>query len=188
MSAIIQAIIECIQGPSDSRTSLISVSDCEAERAANNIADALFTTSKDGKDLEKELDEIVGIYGWTEKIALHLWNSLAKALSQGASMGPTMTKAFDDAVAAAADFARDHPAYCAILALGVLVALAPWIIEALGFAEVGIVEDSLAAAWQAKYAGYVPKGSLFSFFQRLGMVWRRKIHVSASVSRDISSF
>ena len=30
---------------------------------------------------------------------------------------------------------------------------------------------SFAATWQARYAGYVPKGSLFSFFQRLGMKW-----------------
>ena len=32
---------------------------------------------------------------------------------------------------------------------------------------------SWAARWQATYMGFVPKGSLFSFFQRLGMTkWR----------------
>ena len=32
---------------------------------------------------------------------------------------------------------------------------------------------SWAARWQATYMGYVPKGSLFSFFQRMGMTkWR----------------
>ena len=32
---------------------------------------------------------------------------------------------------------------------------------------------SWAARWQATYMGLVPKGSLFSFFQRLGMTkWR----------------
>ena len=36
---------------------------------------------------------------------------------------------------------------------------------------------TFAAAWQTRYAGYVPKGSLFSFFQRLGMVWGRKFIV-----------
>jgi len=33
---------------------------------------------------------------------------------------------------------------------------------------------SFAALWQSRYAGHVPAGSLFSFFQRLGMVWRMK--------------
>lgn len=28
---------------------------------------------------------------------------------------------------------------------------------------------SFAAEWQSTYAGFVPKGSLFSFLQRLGM-------------------
>lgn len=32
---------------------------------------------------------------------------------------------------------------------------------------------SWAAAWQARYAGLVPKGSLFSFLQRLGMTYGR---------------
>lgn len=29
--------------------------------------------------------------------------------------------------------------------------------------------DSFAALWQSRYAGLVPKGSLFSLLQRLGM-------------------
>lgn len=69
-------------------------------------------------------------------------------------------------------FARDHPAYATLIALGVLAILTPWVIEALGFSELGPVEGSFAAAWQRLYAGFVPKGSLFSFFQRLGM-WIR---------------
>ena len=36
------------------------------------------------------------------------------------------------------------------------------------FCELG----SWAAAWQSEYMGLVPKGSLFSFFQRLGMTWK----------------
>ena len=55
----------------------------------------------------------------------------------------------------------------------------PWVVEVLGFSELGPVEGwspkcvgSFAAWWQSTYAGYVPAGSLFSFFQRLGMVWK----------------
>ncbi|KAF2263400.1 hypothetical protein CC78DRAFT_581489 [Lojkania enalia] len=43
---------------------------------------------------------------------------------------------------------------------------------ALGFGELGPIEGSFAALWQSRYAGYVPSGSLFSFFQRLGMTWQ----------------
>jgi hypothetical protein len=36
-----------------------------------------------------------------------------------------------------------------------------------------MLTETFAARWQAQFLGYVPKGSLFSFFQRLGMVtWR----------------
>jgi hypothetical protein len=51
------------------------------------------------------------------------------------------------------------------------VIIVPWVIEALGFAELGPVEGTFASWWQSTYGGLVPKGSLFSFFQRLGMVW-----------------
>jgi hypothetical protein len=37
-----------------------------------------------------------------------------------------------------------------------------------------LLVGTFAAWWQSTYAGEVPAGSLFSFFQRLGMVWRRK--------------
>jgi hypothetical protein len=73
----------------------------------------------------------------------------------------------------------------------------PWVLEALGFAELGPVEGeidtsqiakkiliklsgSFAAWWQSTYRGYVTQKSLFSFFQRLGMVWRRSV-VKASL-------
>ena len=69
----------------------------------------------------------------------------------------------------AAGFAQEHPAYTTFIALGILALIAPWVLEVLGFAMEGIVEDSWAALWQSKYAGFVPKRSLFSFFQRLGM-------------------
>jgi hypothetical protein len=89
-------------------------------------------------------------------------------------MGQAMKEAFEKAISEAVGFAREHPAYCTLIALGILVALGlPWAIEALGFAELGPLEGSFAAWWQARYAGYVPKGSLFSFLQRLGMIWKK---------------
>jgi hypothetical protein len=37
--------------------------------------------------------------------------------------------------------------------------------------------ESFAAWWQSRYAGYVPKNSWFSFFQRLGMKWGKSVGV-----------
>lgn len=86
-----------------------------------------------------------------------------------------MAKAASDALTqaegAAIGFAKEHPAYATLIALGILAALMPWVLEILGFGGLGPIDGSFAAAWQSKYAGYVPKGSLFSYFQRLGMKW-----------------
>ena len=91
-----------------------------------------------------------------------------------------MIDAYDSATDAADrlfQFAKDHPVASAglltIVAVGVLVILAPAVVEALGFAELGPLEGSFAAWWESTYAGFVPKGSLFSFLQRLGMTWAR---------------
>jgi hypothetical protein len=89
-------------------------------------------------------------------------------------------------------FAKGHPVLCTSVALGILVILAPFVIKALGFGELGPIEgmpviidvkgDILmscfllvgtpATRWQSTYRGSVPAGSSFSFFQRRGMKLR----------------
>ncbi|KAK7927859.1 hypothetical protein PG985_004857 [Apiospora marii] len=93
-------------------------------------------------------------------------------------MGNAMKVAYgraSEAADALFQFTKDHPIATAgmltIIAVGILVILAPAFVEALGFAELGPIEGSFAAWWESTYAGYIPKGSLFSFFQRLGMLW-----------------
>ena len=54
-----------------------------------------------------------------------------------------MKDALDRAYGAAAEFAHDHPVFLTLLALGVLVALAPYVIELLGFGELGPIEGEL---------------------------------------------
>ncbi|MCJ1309697.1 hypothetical protein MMC25_003357 [Agyrium rufum] len=125
--------------------------------------------------LQKTIDDIVSANGWTENIAKAILGGVENALKTGAQMGKTMQEAAEKAMAAATGFARDHPYYTALIAVGVLVILSPWTLEILGFGELGIVEESFAACWQAMYRGYVSRGSLFAFFQRLGMVWRRHL-------------
>lgn len=136
-------------------------------------------------------------------------------------MGKTMHHAFQRALAEAQvtlkdwrHLPRDHPVWCTLVVLGMLVPLAPWALEALGFAEMGIVEGvhslslslclflyfflltflsimtnlttgSLAARWQSTFGGYVSSDSLFAFFQRLGMVWRRASKGKMGKSRII---
>lgn len=163
------------------------------EAMAREILDELFKAeSKD--ELQSKISAIVTTSSWKSKLAEHVLNVLANAIKQAVPMAQALKEAFDKAAAAAAEFAQDHPELVTLIALGVLALLVPWALEALGFAEIGIVEGVLhaslfvsarrlgvsevantstgswAAAWQAKYAGWVPKGSLFSFFQRLGMI------------------
>ncbi|OCL04818.1 hypothetical protein AOQ84DRAFT_399893 [Glonium stellatum] len=145
------------------------------EDIASDVLSTLYHAEKEGHNLDQELQDIVGAYGWTEDIAKAILVGLEAALKNGASMGQAMKNAFDRAINAAEEFVEDHPVFCTLVALGILVVLAPWAIEALGFGELGPIEGSFAAAWQSRYARYVPKGSLFSFFQQLGMKWPRTL-------------
>jgi hypothetical protein len=54
-------------------------------------------------------------------------------------MGQAMKDAFDKSVAATTGLAHDHPVFCTLVALGILVTLAPLFIKALGFGELGPV-------------------------------------------------
>lgn len=138
------------------------------------------------------LDTIVGTNGWTENLAKWILEKLSLALQKGQDeLGPTVKEAYHKAWEVARSmegFVVEHPVFCTVVALGVLVScqfctemracanvlqaiIAPWVIEALGFSELGPVEGTFASWWQSTYGGLVPKGSLFSFFQRLGMVW-----------------
>ena len=145
--------------------------------------------------------DVVHETGWYEDLAAAVLTGLENALKALAPMGQAMKDAYDKATQIVADvlkFGKEHPVFCAVVALGILVILAPWAIEAVGFGELGPIEGlcisvyvegytmlmccllvgTFAAWWQSRYAGYVPRGSLFSFFQRLGMVWRLKLVAS----------
>ena len=58
-------------------------------------------------------------------------------------MATAMAEATKEATDTALEFAKEHPYYTAliiagtIIAVGVLVTLAPWVLEALGFAARG---------------------------------------------------
>jgi len=177
-----------------------------AELVASQILTALLSAPKPGPTLDASILSIIhthrpsttSAHNWYASIAEALFHKLESLLKQGtARLSGAMADAFRDAskaVDAVGEFAREHPLWTAavvgVVVFGIMVLLAPYLLEALGFAELGPLEGkrfacfwdevradgvgglgSFAAGWQARYLGAVPKGSLFSFFQRLGMVW-----------------
>jgi hypothetical protein len=115
------------------------------------IRDALSilrAAEKCGAELEAQLDNLVVSTGWTEWIAENVLAGIETALRDGREkMGQAMAMAYDEAARAADEvfkFAESHPMLAAglitIIAVGILVIMAPMIVEALGFAELGPLE------------------------------------------------
>ncbi|XMA12314.1 hypothetical protein WAI453_005105 [Rhynchosporium graminicola] len=142
---------------------------------ASSLLSTLFTSSKSISSLQVHLSsQIHSQNRLTTRLAQHLLDGLVHALNSGKVMGSTMREAFDKASTVAEEFAEKHPVVVAVMvtlvAIGILVLVMPWAVEALGFGELGPIEGSFAALWQAAFPD-VTAGSWFAFFQRLGMVW-----------------
>ncbi|KAM0483145.1 hypothetical protein ACHAPX_002591 [Trichoderma viride] len=157
------------------------------DKVAADIVSILLRSEKHGASLKIQLDETVGTLGWSEMLAKRVLNALVGAIREGRDkMGPAFAKAYDDAAKEAdsvfhslVEDARNHPlelvatVLITVIAIGVLVVLAPYVLELLGFGELGPTAGTFASWWESTYAGYIPAGSMFSFFQRLGMIWGR---------------
>lgn len=107
---------------------------------STTIVATLLEAEKPGQALKRRLDDVVAASGWTEHIAEAVLNNLVQAIRACQHAGTAMTEALEKSTAAAVDFAHEHPLYATVIALGVLVVLAPWVIEALGFGELGPVQ------------------------------------------------
>ncbi|MDI1487887.1 MAG: hypothetical protein OHK93_007160 [Ramalina farinacea] len=160
---VLQAIFPCI--PAQRKTStpkrdlavdnekLALYTDEEPSRisiaeATESIIDTLRNAEKPGADLKSSIDSIVHqAGGWSERIATAVLNALVKVLQNvEAKMGPVLKEAYERACSVAngvEGFIRDHPVFVTVLALGVLVALTPYLLEMLGFAELGIVRGKV---------------------------------------------
>jgi hypothetical protein len=162
-----------------------------AEDIADKVVCAIQGAEKGDNELRLNIKEIVGD-GWTENVAQWVLSKLEQTLQDTSKMGGALKEAYDtvlEVALAVEGFVTDHPVFCTVIAIGILVLLAPWAIEALGFAELGPIGGtyfplskspimsltvslgSYAARWQMVYGAEVPKGSLFSLFQQLGMKW-----------------
>lgn len=177
---LLNSIIDCLMGhanenPSshlaDKHIAYRPQSRTAQEIAADVLSIILMEDTVD-RITKKRLDETLGEYGWVEEIGKAVLHGLEQAIKTRAKMADAVSQAVQTATEAAVGFAKEHPVYCTLIALGVLAILMPWVIEALGFGELGPIEGSFAAFWQRMYGGYVPKNSLFSYFQRLGMIWK----------------
>jgi hypothetical protein len=166
----LQCILGCISGTFTAEH-LASPTDSRGPASvASDILNIILEASTP-YDLHKQLSERISTESWSEAIATALLNGLENAIKAGTQMAKAASDALVQAKDAAIGFAEGHPVYATLIALGILAILMPWALEVLGFGELGPIEGSFAAGWQSRYAGYVPKGSLFSYFQRLGMKW-----------------
>ncbi|KAI4093044.1 MAG: hypothetical protein Q9176_006363 [Flavoplaca citrina] len=150
------------------------------EEAADRIVNSLLEAKKGGSTLIARINGIAHqAGGWSEWLAEQIRKGIEVTLKAGKEMNVALAAAYDKACEAATvfgHFAKDHPittaVFVTVIAIGVLVILAPYVVEMLGFGEFGPIEGTWAATWQSTYRGLVPKDSLFSYLQRLGMTWK----------------
>ncbi|KAL4909234.1 hypothetical protein BDW74DRAFT_146219 [Aspergillus multicolor] len=171
--SLLQPILDCIFGAKTPLTT--NIINTTTSRSPESIASDIVTKILNADcpyTLHKELNDEISTTGWTEAIAKATLHGLENAIKAGAKMAKAASDALAQAKDAAIDFSTEHPVYATLIALGILAVLTPWMLEILGFGELGPIEGSFAAGWQSIYAGYVPKRALFTYFQRLGMKWR----------------
>lgn len=139
MASLLSAIYECLFGVDQHPIN----NSCDENIIAGDVLRTLFDAHQGGAHLKKSVQDIIGERGWTENIAILILRGVENGLKQGIEMGATMTEAFEKAVSEASGFAHEHPYFCALIAVGILAILMPWVLEALGFAELGPVEGGI---------------------------------------------
>ncbi|KAJ3521383.1 hypothetical protein NM208_g13313 [Fusarium decemcellulare] len=150
-----------------------------SDDAADQFVEILRTHEGSQEELQHRLNQIVSASGWTESLAESVLRKIENIVKEGAKMAKPMADAIKKATDTALEFAKEHPVYAGLIAAGTLIAIAVlgifdlvWVLRALGFAQKGPRLGSFAARWMSRI-GNVPKGSIYSYFQRLGM----KIHL-----------
>ncbi|KAL8828139.1 MAG: hypothetical protein Q9191_002769 [Dirinaria sp. TL-2023a] len=122
-----------------------------SDEAASSIVAAMLDASKRGSSLDATIQSLVHqAGGWSEYLAKKILTAVEQVLKAGKAMSPVMQEAYDKACEAAKEFeafAADHSVatgvFCTVIALGVLVVLSPYVVELVGFSELGPVEGTL---------------------------------------------
>jgi ElaB/YqjD/DUF883 family membrane-anchored ribosome-binding protein len=165
---IIQGLFECLKGPVDDiilgtpghgqQNAFVSEkgsyhrsesSTPFIPAAATKVVLTLQGAEKAGCNLQAAIEDIVTqAGGWSEQIAVSILAMLENILKAGSPLGQAMKEAYDKACEAAkslGEFIHDHPIWFTIIALGILVILAPAVLQALGFGALGPVEGKYDA-------------------------------------------
>lgn len=168
---LLQYILDCISGTFAAEPPLAPPTDSRVPASVASDILNMILTANTPYELHKQINERISAESWSKEIATALLKGLENTIKAGTKMAKASSDALIQAKDAAIGFAKDHPVYATLIALGILAILMPWALEILGFGDLGPIEGSFAAEWQSAFAGYVPKGSLFSYFQKLGMKW-----------------
>ncbi|OKL57791.1 hypothetical protein UA08_07026 [Talaromyces atroroseus] len=131
------------------------------ENVAEQVVQIISNAEKNGPSLRAQIKGTVQAEGWTEGIAKTILAKLQQVVEQGKEdWGPVMREAINTARKIVLDIfqlALDHPVaatiFCTLVALGILVLITPWVIEALGFGKLGPIEGTFATWWQSTYRG-----------------------------------
>ncbi|MCJ1357465.1 MAG: hypothetical protein MMC33_007461 [Icmadophila ericetorum] len=188
--AVLSTLLSCCcinadQEPSDVEKHLITQykDNPTTAEVADDVIAKLFAAEKNDIALQENLKSMVHTCSWYDNLAAAILAAIEQAIELEKEMGPAVKAAYEKAVAAVnevKEWADAHPEMAAVvitlIALGVLAVMMPWLMAYLGFAEEGILKASWAARWQTTFRGFVPKGSLFSYLQKLGTKIGRKWH------------
>lgn len=144
----VEAIMTCLSGqdkksytavPFDEKSIVTTQPTPYSDEPAQQFIEILRTADESGDELEKRLKSVVSTTGWTEHLAERTLHGIEKIIKDGAKIASAMRNAVLSAESMALEFAQEHPYYTVLIAagtlvaLGVLVMLAPWVLEALGF-------------------------------------------------------
>ena len=122
-----------------------------SDEAAWSIVSAMLNAEKAGPSLDATIRPIIDEAGWYESLMAKILAALEAVIKAAEPLNAPMQRAKDWAIEAYKEtegFAADHPieteVLCTVIALGVLVVLAPYVVEYLGFCfgfgELGPVE------------------------------------------------
>ena len=123
----------------------------DSDEAASSIVSAIMEADDFNPSLGIAIQSLVHkAGGWTEYLMERILAALERVLMDGAPLKQPMQEAFDKVYEATEEFeqfAADHPVvtgvFCTVIAVGILVLVAPYVVELLGFGELGPIEGGL---------------------------------------------
>ncbi|OJJ65767.1 hypothetical protein ASPBRDRAFT_669514 [Aspergillus brasiliensis CBS 101740] len=113
---LLNSILECIFGTLVNGP--LPLPDPRSAAAASNIVTKILNADTP-YSLHKQLNEEVSTNGWTNAIAQATLHGLDNAIGAGAEMAQAASDAAAQSKHAAIGFARDHPVYATLIALGI---------------------------------------------------------------------